>query len=64
MMEDTTNRVPEELLGEHSHAKDAHVESLKQADEALSTAQIALEEGRKRLQNAIARYEERMNVPR
>jgi len=56
--------VPDELIGEHSPAKDVHVEIIKTADTALSEAAEAIERGRQRLQNVLDRYEERASGPK
>jgi hypothetical protein len=51
----------EEVLVEHLTDKRQHLELITSADEALAAAQRELEEGRRRLQNALDRYKERMS---
>ena len=51
----------EEAIADHVREKQDHVAALTSADEALEAAQREIEEGRRRLQNALDRYKERMH---
>lgn len=61
--EPTIPPIPSKVIVEHIVDQQTHVESLRQADLALKEALDAIEEGRRRLLNAIRRYEERMHGP-